>query len=154
MLSANLARRIMEGDLPWERSMEAHIDSFLERYTLHDSNWIGLFTDCGYDDTAIAVISFDPVWNSSVSHPTSVCADWPLLLLRFKCVSAICLSGYTNIEGIQRGISTVEVEHKSDEEVRTVICDHYGASVSLQHFPLVEALVFLADESVKELSEG
>jgi hypothetical protein len=154
MLSTNLAHRIIEANLPWERSMEVHIDNFLEQYTLHDSLWIGLFTDCGFEDTAIAVISFDPVWNSSVSNPTSVCADWPLLLLRFKCVSAISLSGYSDIGGTQRGISSVNVEHKSDEEVRTVICDHYGASVALQHFPLIDALVFLADESVRELAKN
>ena len=154
MLSANLAHRIIEGNLPWERSLEVHIDSFLEQYTLHDSDWIGLFTDCGFEDTAIAVISFDAVWNSSVNHPTSACAEWPLLFLRFKCVSAIYLSGYGNIGSTQRGISSVLVEHQSDEEVKTVIRDHYGASVTLKHFPLVDALVILADESVLELSKG
>lgn len=125
-LSANLAYRIIDGGLPWNRSVELHIDNFLERYTLHDSYWIGLFTDCAYADTAIAVICFDPVWNSSVSKPTSVCAEWPLLFLRLKCVGAIHLSGFRDIENIQRGIAGVDVEHLSTEEVRTVINDHYG----------------------------
>jgi len=154
LLSANLAHRVLDGCLPWERSVELHIDDFLERYTLHDSIWIGLLTDCAFEDASIAVIRFDPVWNSSVSTPTSVCADWPLLFLRFKSVTAINLSGFRNIEGIQRGISSVNVEHLSDEEARTVINDHYGASVSVQHFPLVEALVLSPGESVLELSKS
>lgn len=152
LLSADLARRLMNGDLPWDRSAEFHIGDFLQKYTLHDSHWIGLFTDCAFDDTAVAVICFDPVWNSSVSTPTSICANWPLLFLRFKCVSAIHLSGFRNIDGIQRGISGADVERLSDEEVRTAICDHYGASVSLQHFPLIDALVFSPDDQVIELS--
>lgn len=152
LLSVRLAHRILEGDLPWECSVEAHIDSFLEKYTLHDSNWIGLFTDCAYEDTVIAIIGFDPVWNSSVSTSTSVCADWPLLFLRFKSVSAILLSRFRDNGGLQRGISCVDVEHLSDEEVRTVITDHYGASVTVQHFPLVNALVLSPGEDVLELS--
>ncbi len=151
-LSANLAHRIIDGYLPWNRSVEFHIDGFLEKYTLHDSYWIGLFTDCAYADTVIAVILFDPVWNSSVSTPTPVCADWPLLFLRFKCVSGIHLSGFRDIEGTQRGISGVDVEHLSTEEVKTVINDHYGASVSVQHFPLIDALALSPDESVLDLS--
>jgi len=103
-LSANLAHRILDGQLPWDRSVELHIDAFLEKYTLHDSYWIGLFADCAYEDVAIAAINFDPVWNSSVGTPTSVCADWPFLLLRFKCVSAIHLSRLRDIGPIQRGI--------------------------------------------------
>ncbi|MDR3764009.1 MAG: hypothetical protein P4M01_07935 [Acidobacteriota bacterium] len=145
LISANLAHRIVEGYLPWDRAVEFHVDAFLERYTLHDSMWIGLYTDCGQEDTAIAVIILDLVWNPSVSTPTSVCADWPLLLIRFKSVSAIQLSGFTNIGGTQRGISGVDVEHLSDEEAKTVFTYHYGALVSVRHFSLIEAL-FLSPE--------
>jgi hypothetical protein len=147
-LSANLAHRILNDNLPWDRSVELHIDAFLEKYTLHDSLWIGLFADCGFEDAVIAVVRFDPVWNSSVSAPTSVCADWPLLFLRFKSASVIRLSAFRDIGGIQRGISGVDVEHLSGEEVRTVISDHYGASVSVQHFPLIDALALSPDENV------
>lgn len=129
-----------------------HIDSFLRLYTLHDSYWIGLHTDCGWENSAVAVIRFDPVWNSSVSLPTSIVADWPFLFLRFKCVSAIGLSGYCDIEGLQRGISSAVVEQLSDEEVVTVISDHYGAVVRLQHFPLIDALAMTPGELVLGLS--
>jgi hypothetical protein len=152
LLSEHLAHRILSGDLPWDRSVEVHIDAFLEKYTLHDSNWIGLFADCANEDAVIAIIGFDPVWNSSVSTPTSVCADWPLLFLRFKSVSAVLLSRFRDNGGLQRGISGADVEHLSDEEVRTVIGDHYGALVAVQHFPLVDALVLSPDERILELS--
>jgi hypothetical protein len=110
LLSASLALRIIEGSLPWDRSVQLHIDGFLERYTLHDSHSIGLFTDCAFEDTVVAVICFDPIWNPSVGTPTSICRDWPLLFLRFTSVSAVRLSGFRDIEGTQRGISSVAVE--------------------------------------------
>jgi hypothetical protein len=151
LLSANLAVQLVEGFLPWDRSTQMHIDTFLRLYTLHDSNWIGMYTDCAWENTAIAVFRFDPVWNSSVSLPTSLVSDWPLLFVRFNCVNTIRLSGFGDNGGLRRGISNVEVEHISDEEAVTMISDLYGAVVSLQHFPLIDALVMSANEDVIEL---
>ena len=152
LLSAILAQHLVEDSLPWGRSTQLHIASFLQLYTLHDSYWIGIHTNCGFDDSAIAVISFDPVWNSSVSAPTSIVADWPLLFLRLNCVNTIRLSGFRDIGGTQRGISDVSIEHVSDEEVVTTILDHYGASVSIQHFPLIDALAMSPNGSILGLS--
>lgn len=151
LLPANLSHRLIEGDLPWDRSIELHISDFLEKYTLHDSNWICLLADCAFDDAATAVIGFDPVWNSSVSSPTSICADWPILFIQFKCASAVRLSRFRNADGVQRGISCVDIEHISDEEVNTVITDHYGGTVSIRHFPLIKALARSPDERILEL---
>ena len=151
-LSGNLTLQIVEESLPWDRSTQMHIDTFLKRYTLHDSYWIGMQVGCAWGDAAIAVIRFDPVWNSSVSRPTSLVADWPLLFLRFKCVNTIRLSKFRDNGGVQRGISGATVESVSEEETVTVISDHYGASVSLQHFPLVDVLVMSATEDVIDLS--
>jgi len=154
ILSAELIARLIDGSLPWERATQLHIDAFLGLYTLHDSYWIGIHANCGWDDTAIAVIRFDPAWNSLVRFPTSTVADWPLLFLRFTCVNTIRLSGFRDNGGVQRGISSATVEHISDEESITTIDDHYGALVSLQHFPLIDALVMSANEDVVALSGG
>ena len=151
LLSANLAARLIDGSLPWDRSTQLHIDTFLRLYTLHDSYWIGMHTNCGWEDTAVVAIRFDSVWNSSVSFPTSLVADWPLLFLRFNPVNTIRFSGFRDNGGVQRGISSATVEHVSDEEAITMISDHYGAFVSLQHFPLIDALAMSANEDVLEL---
>jgi hypothetical protein len=151
LLSANLTFQIVEESLPWDRSTQMHIAAFLKRYTLHDSYWIGVQVGCAWGDVAVAVIRFDPVWNSSVSNPTSLVADWPLLFLRFNSVNAIRLSGFRDNGDTQRGISNATVESVSEEETITTISDHYGASVSLQHFPLVDALAMSATEEVIEI---
>jgi hypothetical protein len=151
LLPTNLASRLIEDSLPWDRATQFHIRDFLEAYTLHDSNWITLHVHCGWEDSAIAIISFDPVWNQSVSAPTSHCADWPLLFLRFAWVSNIQMAGFSDIGGLQRGISSVSVEHISEEEVVTTILDHDGASVQIRHLPLVDALVMSCIEDVIQL---
>src|SRR3977135_3228620 len=104
LLSTNLAYRLVEDSLPWDRAVQFHIDAFLQAYTLHDSHWITLHANCGWEDAAIAVFSFDPIWNQSVSTAISHCADWPTLFLRFRCVSRIQMTGFSDIGGIQRGI--------------------------------------------------
>jgi hypothetical protein len=151
LLPANLKLQIAEDSLPWNRSTQMHIDTFLRLYTLHDSNWIGLQMGCAWGDAAVAVFRFDPVWNSSVSVPTSLVADWPLLFLRFSCVNTIRLSEFRDNGGVQRGISGAAVESVSEEEAVTVITDHYGASVRLQHFPLVDVLAISATGDAIEL---
>ncbi len=83
--------------------------------------------------------------------PPLVVSSWPLLFLRFNYVNTIRLSGFSDNGGIQRGISNVEVEHLSDEEVVTEITDHYGAFVSMRHLPLIDALVISTNEDVVEL---
>jgi hypothetical protein len=140
-LPNSIASKIVEDALPWPDSTQFHIDAFLQRYTLHDSYWLGLHVNCGWEASAIAVIRFDPVWNSSVSAPTSTVADWPLLFVRFTCVASIQLSGFSDIGGIQRGISEVAVDATSEEEVVTTFHDHYGAVVTFRHFPLIDTLI-------------
>jgi hypothetical protein len=152
LLSTKLAYCVIDDSLPWERSIQSHIDAFLQKYTLHDSYWIGLHTNCGLEDSAVAIIRFDPVWNSSVSTPTSLVADWPVLFIRFNCVNTLRMTGFRDIGGTQRGISDVSVDHLSDEEAVTTILDHYGASVSLQHFPLIDVLAISNEGNVLELS--
>ena len=107
-LSTNVAHCLVDDSLPWDRSIQLHIEAFLQKYTLHDSYWIGLHTNCGFEDAAVAVICFDPVWNSSVSAPTSLVANWPLLFIRSNCVNTIRMTGFKDIGGTQRGIPDVQ----------------------------------------------
>lgn len=152
MISESIASQIVEGALRWDQGTNVDIIRFLKRFTLHDSMWIGLYTECAWQDTSVAVIQLDPVWNSSVSTPTSFVADWPLLFLRFSCISAIHLAGFSNIGGTQRGISGANAKFLSGEETMTEISDHYGGSVRLHHFPLIDALALSPEGLVLKLA--
>lgn len=151
LLPPNLAHQLVDDTLPWDQSTKFHVDSFLENYTLHDSYWITLQTNCGWENSMVAAISFDSVWNQSVAAPTARCAEWPILFLRFSLVKSLQLSGFSEIGGLQRGISSVSVEHHSEEEVTTKIGDHYGAAIEIRHWPLIDALVFDSDQSIVKL---
>jgi len=151
--SPDLASKIIDDALPWSEAPQFDIRAFLQRYSLHDSAWLGLHINCASNDSATALIRFDPVWNSSVSAPTSLLAEWPFLLLRFTCVSSIQLSGFADIRGaFDRAISSAAVEAISEEEVVTTLDDIYGGVVTLRHFPLVDALVLSPEGEVLRLS--
>ena len=150
--SADLATKLVDDALPWAEGTQVHIDTFLQRHSLHDSAWLGLHVNCASNDSAVAFIRFDPVWNSSVSEPTSTVADWPLLFLRFTCVSSIQFSGFRDVRGhFDRAISSAAVEAISEEEVVTTFDDIYGGVVTLRHFPLVDALVVSPEGDVLHL---
>jgi hypothetical protein len=149
-LSLALAIQV-PGSLRWDRSIQVPINRLLDLCNLGGSSWIGLHTDCGYGDEATAMFRLDPFCNSSVSTPTSIVSDWPLLFIRFKCVSTIRLSGFRDVGGYSREVGNVRVENVSGEEAITEFTDDYGASLSLQHFPLVDALVLSPYGEVLEL---
>ncbi len=154
LLPTNLAAKLIEDSLPWDRAKQFHVDNFLDRYSLHDSHWIALHVDCGWGDTVVAAICFDPVWNPTVSAPTSLTRDWPFLFLRFAYVSNIQMTGFAENGGRQRGISSVSVEHLSGEQVVTTIRDHDGAHVSIRHFPLIDALAMSPAGELLPLQNG
>jgi hypothetical protein len=150
ILPPDIASMLIDGEMPWDRGTEFRAAAFLEHYTFHDSGWLGIHVDCGWRDTVVAAISFDPVWNRHIAEPTSLVADWPLLFLRFESVSSIQMSGFAEIGGIQRGISTATVEAISDEESVTTITDHFGASIRIQHFSLIRGLLFSPARPIRD----
>ena len=117
------------------------MEECLRRFTLHDSHWLSLNINSGWGDSAVAVILLDSVWNPAVSNVPIQGANEPLLFIRFESVSSIRLSGFHQVGNVQRGISEVTVTVLSEEEVSTTISDHYGATILLQHFSLINILV-------------
>jgi hypothetical protein len=57
-----LFEAIVEDYLPWELASDYSYEKFAEKYTLHDSLWVGLFANVTYEDTAILVFMWDSVW--------------------------------------------------------------------------------------------
>jgi hypothetical protein len=115
---------------------------FLKRFTLHDSNWLGLHADTAWDGDVTAIISFDPIWNKTGTPATSRCPEWPVLLIRFPAVSSVTFANYKDIGGVQRGIGSAETETISDGTVVTIIGDHYGGEVTITHRDPIRVLCF------------
>jgi len=57
-----LYRDLVEDSLPWENKSPYDLESFFERYTLHDSNWVGCFLNVAFTQDAILAFQWDSVW--------------------------------------------------------------------------------------------
>jgi hypothetical protein len=126
-----LGQSLLEDDLPWEAASIYSVREFLDRYTLHDSNWVTIHYDVAYEAQATLVIMWDSFWlPDEIAQSTSVVRDWPLLLIKLERVRQLATLGYEDINGMPRGISTAEVEEVEDKFV-FVIHDHYGGSVEI-----------------------
>jgi hypothetical protein len=59
--------------------------TFLSRYTLHDSLWIGLYLQPKAE--AVALVRWDTYWtDGGLPSAGDAVADWPVLLVRFERV--------------------------------------------------------------------
>lgn len=124
-------REIVKDTLPWGEGKEYSFRQFSEKYTLHDSVWVGLFYDVAYENNIILTIIWDAVWlPDEIARSTSTVAEWPLLFVRVEDVSRVSTSGYKDIGGLQRGIGTAEVAEVDGTHV-LVISDHYGGNVEI-----------------------
>ena len=138
-----LADALLSDTLPWERAARIRLSDFLAAYTLHDSEWINFSLDPIYDGGAVAVIRWDTIWTDGrVAFPGSFVADWPLLFLRFHRVHRASQDGYESGSPVPtRGIGSAECRPAGDvSRVITVIADHYGAQLEIEHAPEVDVL--------------
>jgi hypothetical protein len=104
----------MDDLLPWDKKSDLSIETFLMKYTLHDSFWVGLFFD-GYSDDVTLAFKWDGSWlpdeikksRSWVHEPSwGLVADWPFLFIRIIKVDQISFSkfrgfAYCGIAGIE-----------------------------------------------------
>ncbi len=74
--------KLARHELPWDEAWVAEFPEFDERFTLHDSNWIGAFLAMRESDDAIAMFEWDAHW---LPEP-----------LRMECGVGIAESPYRN----------------------------------------------------------
>jgi len=93
-----LGRDLVAGTLPWEQSVASSVAAFLERFSLQDSHWVGLYSEPEQVSTllllwspegrrCVLAVRFDALERAevklresriagAVSGPTSRAADW------------------------------------------------------------------------------
>ena len=138
-----LADALLTDSLPWEQAVPTRLDAFLAAYTLHDSDWIAFSLDPSYDGGGLAVLRWDTFWTEGrVAFPGSFVADWPILLIRFRRVHSCRQVGYnTDAPVPTRGIASGECKPLADSQfMRTIVADHYGGQLEVEHAPEVDIL--------------
>lgn len=153
LLPESLAKDIIEQNISWDRGQIFTVDDFLSTFTLHDSIWIGLHLDAGWDGNVTAILSLDPVWNKIEVLNPSQCAGWPILLILFPTVQSVKLDNYNDIGGLQRGISHVNSKVVNADKVETVIHDQYGGKIIMNHENPIKILCFTAEGELIDMLE-
>ena len=124
-------REIIEDGLPWQKGRKINFSEFNKKYTLHDSNWIGIFFNVAYDQTATLAIQWDAVWlPDEIAQSTSIVSDWSFLFIQLENIEQFSSSNYVDIMGTCRSIAGCEIE-KIDGRKFLAIDDVYGGQVNI-----------------------
>lgn len=81
--------------IDWSASAASAMPRFLDEYTLHDSSWIGMWSEPGFE--SIALIGWDTHWSRGrVPYPIEgTPAGYPILLIQFERLwrQSLCFEG-------------------------------------------------------------
>jgi hypothetical protein len=124
-------RELIEDGLPWQEGRKINFTEFNKKYTLHDSNWIGIFFNVAYNQTATLAIQWDAVWlPDQIVQSTSIVSDWPFLFIQLQNIEQFSSSNYVDIMGSCRSIANSEIE-EIDGSKFLAIDDVYGGQVNI-----------------------
>jgi hypothetical protein len=124
-------------DLPWEQAWETDFSAFDERFTLHDSSWLGILLEPAEGNEAVLVFEWDAHWlpeplraecfDASLEPPG---LDWPFLFIRANDVRGLRFQGYDE-PGSGQAVSRVESSLVAGVNVLEIV-DIYGSIVRLE----------------------
>src|SRR5437868_1574026 len=93
--------RLVRYELPWDQAWEADFRAFSERFTFHDSKWIGVFLLPQEGNEAVLAFEWDAHWlpeplrsEGCVDESAPPLDKWPLLFVFVPDLLSVCLSGY------------------------------------------------------------
>ena len=126
-----LSKKLIEDDLPLHEKSSLTIESFFEKFTLHDSYWVGVFHHLGFDQSVTLAFEWDAVWlPEEIKKSTSIIEDWPYLFFQIKGVQTITTDNYSDIGNVNRAIADGEVLNM-DGANYLAIDDVYGGQVNI-----------------------
>ncbi|EDN69722.1 hypothetical protein BGP_3093 [Beggiatoa sp. PS] len=126
-----LYKALIEDTFPWDKSADLNFQTFNEKYTLHDSVWVGIFYDVAYEQSVILAFQWDAVWlPDELKESTSKIYDWPYLFIKLTNVESVSTANYEDIGGMSRAISGLEIEEIEGKKY-LVIDDVYGGQIDI-----------------------
>jgi len=126
-----LYKKLIEDDLPWDKKSNHDLESFLGKYTLHDSFWVGVFHHVAFDKSVTLAFQWDSVWlPDEVKEGTSHVDDWPYLFIKIEDVTEVTKANYIDLDRINRAIGDSEVL-ELEGSTHLAIDDVYGGQVNI-----------------------
>ena len=122
---------LVEDSFPWSDGVMMSFKEFSQKYTLHDSYWIGAFLNIAYEPTVTLAIVWDAVWlPDTIQESTPVVGDWPYLLIQLSGVEQVSPSQDEDAIEACRTISGHEVVEVDGKKVLS-IDDVYGSQIHI-----------------------
>jgi hypothetical protein len=141
---------LIEDSFPWSDGVVMNFEEFAQKYTLHDSYWIGAFLNIAYEPTVTLAIAWDAVWlPDEIKESSSFVNDWPYLLIQLSGVEQFSPSQYEDFTGVCRTIADYEVVEVDGKKI-LAIDDVFGSQI---HIVYRGKEVFLALEKDKHRLE-
>lgn len=126
-----LSKKLVEDDLPWGEKSPLSIESFFEKFTLHDSYWVGVFHHLGFDQSVTLAFEWDAVWlPDEIKKSTSLVKEWPYLFFQINGVEEINTANYIDTGNVNRAIAGGEVLNIEGSN-HLAIDDVYGGQVNI-----------------------
>ena len=116
-----LGNDLINDRLPWGKGLQISFAEFGQKYTLHDSCWIGLFYDVGDRASIILVIHWDAVWLPDlIALSTSKVQDWAFLFIKIDKVKEISTSNYFKDDIPHFSICNHQIESIDEQELLVI----------------------------------
>jgi len=143
-----LYRKLIEDDLPWDQKASLTLETFFEKFTLHDSYWVGIFHHVAFDSSVTLAFQWDSVWlPEEVKKGTSHVDDWPYLFFQIDGVKEMRTSNFEELDGINRAIGGGEYLMLEGES-NLAIDDVYGGQVNISFSGGASILALNPDGSI------
>jgi hypothetical protein len=130
-----LGRDLVAGGLPWTQGVPGSLAAFLDRYTLHDASWIGLYAEP--DRGATLLLRWDSYWSQGEGPiPGGRAAERPILAVRFDALER------SEVRLRDPGLASARSgpTNRVADSHRTHLVDHRGGDATLVHAPGVRLL--------------
>ncbi|VAW72669.1 hypothetical protein MNBD_GAMMA10-2535 [hydrothermal vent metagenome] len=127
-----LYKKLIENDLPWDEKSNLTLESFTDKYTLHDSFWIGVFHHVAFDQSVTLAFQWDFFWlPDKIKEKTSQADDWPYLFFKINNVLEVSTANFEDLGCIiNRAIGGSEIL-TLEGEFHLAIDDVYGGQVNI-----------------------
>lgn len=144
-----LYQKLIDDLLPWHQAQEITYREFHERYTLHNSYWVGIFYGVAYEQAVTLAIQWDAVWlPTTIKESMTVVDEWPYLFILLTEVEQVSTANYAaDIKGISKAIATCEFEQLEGKKF-LVIDDVYGSQINIIYKGKETFLALEKDENI------
>jgi len=146
-----LYEKLIDDGFPWDKTGFVDVSSFSKKYTLHDSCWVGMFFDVGFEASATMAFQWDSFWlPEQLQKQTPTVDDWPYLFIRINNIEQITTKNFGTETDICRAIVGLEFE-EIEKKYFLAIDDVFGGQITIEFRGSVFFLAYSSDGEILQI---